>query len=94
MIFPFFGKGVLVRRKLRPFGRFAVCADFRDRTNANPSIREAGRGPRRAEQEIVLHLFDVVRRIESNLKIHLQQNTLCGFNLIRRKEQARRVKRQ
>jgi hypothetical protein len=36
----------------------------------------------------------VVRRIESNLKIDLQQNTLCGFNLIHRKEQARRVKRQ
>lgn len=35
-----------------------------------------------AEKEIVLHLFDVVRRIESNLKIDIQQNTLCGFNLL------------
>ena len=35
-----------------------------------------------AEKEIVLHLFDVVRRIESNLKIDIQQNTLCGFNLV------------
>jgi GntR family transcriptional repressor for pyruvate dehydrogenase complex len=48
----------------------------------------------RAEQEMVLHLFDVVRRIEANLKVDLQRNTLCGFNLIHRKEQARRAKRK
>jgi GntR family transcriptional repressor for pyruvate dehydrogenase complex len=48
----------------------------------------------RAEQKMVLHLFDVVRRIESNLKIDLHENTLCGFNLIRRKTQARRSKRR
>jgi GntR family transcriptional repressor for pyruvate dehydrogenase complex len=47
-----------------------------------------------AEQEMVLHLFDVVRRIESSLKIDLQKNTLCGFNLIRPKTQARRSKRK
>jgi len=40
----------------------------------------------RAEQEMVRHLFDVVRRIESNLKIDLQEESLCGFNLIRRKK--------
>lgn len=48
----------------------------------------------RAEREMVLHLFDVVRRIEANLKIDLQQKTLCGFNVIQRKAQTRRPKRQ
>ncbi len=38
-----------------------------------------------AERQIVLHLFDVVRRIESNLKIDLQQSTLCGFDLLQTK---------
>jgi DNA-binding GntR family transcriptional regulator len=35
-----------------------------------------------AEREIVSHLFDVVRRIESNLKIDLDLATMCGFDLI------------
>jgi DNA-binding FadR family transcriptional regulator len=52
-----------------------------------------GKDADRAEEEMVLHLFDVVRRIEANLKIDLQENTLCGFNLIRRKTQARRSRR-
>ena len=43
----------------------------------------AARDADRAEQEMVLHLFDVVRRIETNLKIDLQQNTLYGFNFAR-----------
>ena len=47
-----------------------------------------------AEQEMVLHLFDVVRRIESNLNVDLQRKSLCGFNLIRSKIQSRRSKRQ
>jgi GntR family transcriptional repressor for pyruvate dehydrogenase complex len=46
----------------------------------------------RAEREMVLHLFDVVRRIEANLGIDLQQSTLCGFNLIHRPPLARRSK--
>jgi DNA-binding FadR family transcriptional regulator len=54
----------------------------------------ADRDADRAEQEMVRHLFDVVRRIESNLKIDLQKNTLCGFNFIRRKTRARRSKRK
>ena len=33
--------------------------------------------------EIEFHLFDVVRRIETNLKIDLRQNTLYGFNFAR-----------
>jgi len=37
----------------------------------------------RAEQLMVQHLFDVVRRIESNLHIDLEKETLCGFKLIR-----------
>jgi GntR family transcriptional regulator, transcriptional repressor for pyruvate dehydrogenase complex len=45
----------------------------------------------RAEQEMVLHLFDVVRRIETNLKIDLRQNTLYGFNSAR-KARTRRTK--
>ena len=35
-----------------------------------------------AEREIVLHLFDVVRRIESNLKIDLNLESMCGFDLV------------
>ena len=34
-----------------------------------------------AEREIVAHLFDVVRRIESNLKIDLDLETMCGVDL-------------
>jgi len=52
----------------------------------------AARDPDRAEREMVLHLFDVVRRIEANLKIDLQQNTLCGYNLIHRNAPSRRFK--
>jgi GntR family transcriptional regulator, transcriptional repressor for pyruvate dehydrogenase complex len=54
----------------------------------------ANRDPDRAEREMVLHLFDVVRRIEANLNIDLQKNTLCGFNFIHRKANARRSKRK
>lgn len=36
-----------------------------------------------AEREMVSHLFDVVRRIESNLKIDLNLETMCGVDLIR-----------
>lgn len=35
-----------------------------------------------AEREMVSHLFDVVRRIESNLKIDLNLETMCGVDLI------------
>ncbi len=35
-----------------------------------------------AEREIVSHLFDVVRRIEANLKIDLDLETMCGVDLI------------
>jgi len=54
----------------------------------------AARDADRAEREMVLHLFDVVRRIEANLKIDLQQNTLCGYNLIHRKTPTRRSRTQ
>jgi GntR family transcriptional repressor for pyruvate dehydrogenase complex len=47
-----------------------------------------------AEKEIVRHLFDVVRRIESNLKIDLQQNTLCGYNLLQTDTIARGTKQK
>jgi hypothetical protein len=30
----------------------------------------------------VSHLFDVVRRIESNLKIDLNLETMCGVDLV------------
>jgi len=36
----------------------------------------------RAERQIVAHLFDVVRRIESNLKIDLSLETMCGVDLV------------
>jgi GntR family transcriptional repressor for pyruvate dehydrogenase complex len=35
-----------------------------------------------AEREMVTHLFDVVRRIESYLKIDLNLETMCGVDLI------------
>ncbi len=43
----------------------------------------AARDTDRAEQELVSHLFDVVRRIESNLNIDLDPGTMDGFNLMR-----------
>jgi GntR family transcriptional repressor for pyruvate dehydrogenase complex len=54
----------------------------------------ADRDADRAEQEMVLHLFDVLRNIETNQKIDLQQNTMCGYNLIQQIKRARRSKRQ
>jgi DNA-binding FadR family transcriptional regulator len=54
----------------------------------------AARDADRAEREMVLHLFDVVRRIEANLNIDLQQSTLCGYNVIHPKAQSRRPKRK
>jgi GntR family transcriptional repressor for pyruvate dehydrogenase complex len=53
----------------------------------------AARDADRAEQEMVLHLFDVVRRIETNLKIDLQQSTMYGFNFARN-ARIRRTKRR
>jgi len=52
----------------------------------------ADRDADRAEREMILHLFDVVRRIEANMNIDLQKNTLCGFNFIQRKASAGRRK--
>ena len=43
----------------------------------------ADKDPDQAEQLMVRHLFDVVRRIESNLHIDLEKESLCGFKLIR-----------
>ncbi|TFG44480.1 MAG: FadR family transcriptional regulator [Syntrophobacterales bacterium] len=43
----------------------------------------AAKDPDQAEQLVVRHLFDVVRRIESNLHIDLEKESLCGFKLIR-----------
>jgi GntR family transcriptional regulator, transcriptional repressor for pyruvate dehydrogenase complex len=43
----------------------------------------AEKDPDQAEQLMVRHLFDVVRRIESNLHIDLEKESLCGFKLIR-----------
>jgi DNA-binding FadR family transcriptional regulator len=54
----------------------------------------ADRDADRAEREMILHLFDVVRRIEANLKIDLQQNALCGFNFVHRKANTRRSRRK
>jgi GntR family transcriptional repressor for pyruvate dehydrogenase complex len=48
----------------------------------------------RAEREMVLHLFNVVRRIESNMKIDLQRKTLCGFKFMQTKTGARRSRRK
>lgn len=36
-----------------------------------------------AERVMVLHLFDVVRRIESNLDTDLKKESLCGVRLVR-----------
>lgn len=54
----------------------------------------AARDADAAEREMVRHLFDVVRRIESNLGIDLQKNTLCGFNFLKRERDSREGKRK
>lgn len=49
-----------------------------------------------AEKVMVLHLFDIVRRIESNLETDLKKESLCGFSLVRaaqRKSGSRRPRR-
>jgi GntR family transcriptional repressor for pyruvate dehydrogenase complex len=43
----------------------------------------ASKDPDLAETQMVLHLFDVVRRIESNLGTDLKKESLCGFDLVR-----------
>jgi GntR family transcriptional repressor for pyruvate dehydrogenase complex len=50
----------------------------------------------RAEKVMMLHLFDVVRRIESNLDTDLKKESLFGLNLVRvaqRKSGSRRARR-
>jgi GntR family transcriptional repressor for pyruvate dehydrogenase complex len=71
-------------------GAVEDALEFHSRVTAAIEARDADR----AEAEMILHLFDVVRRIESNLKIDLQRNSLCGFNFIRRNTRARRLKRK
>jgi len=46
----------------------------------------------KAEQELVSHLFDVVRRIESNLHIDLNPKTMYGFNLLRLARPRRKIR--
>jgi GntR family transcriptional regulator, transcriptional repressor for pyruvate dehydrogenase complex len=45
-----------------------------------------------AEKLIAQHLFSVVRHIESNLKVDLQQSTLSGYNLLQTDNDARKTK--
>ena len=56
----------------------------------------AAKDPDLAEREMISHLFDVVRRIESNLKIDLNLETMCGVDLIhpspKKNETGRRLK--
>ena len=42
----------------------------------------ASKDPDLAETEMLLHLFDVVGRIESNLGTDLKKESLCGFDLV------------
>ena len=49
---------------------------------ADKNMRLAAKDAGLAEREMVSHLFDVVRRIESNLKIDLNLETMCGVDLI------------
>ena len=45
-----------------------------------------------AEKLIAQHLFSVVRHIEYNLKVDLQQSTLSGYNLLQTDNDARKTK--
>lgn len=54
----------------------------------------AARDADAAEKEMVRHLFDVVRRIESNLAMDLQQSTLCGFDFMKNDWAPREGKRR
>jgi GntR family transcriptional repressor for pyruvate dehydrogenase complex len=47
----------------------------------------------RAEHELVSHLFDVVQRIESNLRIHLNPDTMYGSNFFRTARPGKKVRR-
>jgi hypothetical protein len=57
-----------------------LVAQFKDFGAAPVSI--AAKNADLAEREMVSHLFDVVRRIESNLKIDLNLETMFGVDLI------------
>ena len=70
-------------------GAIEDAITFHSRVLAAIAARDADR----AEQEMVLHLFDVVRRIETNLKVDLQQSTLYGFNFARNARTKRSTRR-
>jgi GntR family transcriptional repressor for pyruvate dehydrogenase complex len=59
-------------------GAISDAMDFHMRMTEAIAAKDAGL----AEREMVSHLFDVVRRIESNLKIDLNLETMCGVDLI------------
>ena len=73
-------------------GAISDAVRFHTRLTESIATRDADR----AEREMVAHLFDVVRRIESNLKIDLNLETMCGVDLIqpspRKKKAVRRSK--
>lgn len=71
-------------------GAIEDALEFHGRVSAAIADGDADR----AEREMILHLFDVVRRIETNLNIDLQQKTLCGFQFIHRKANPRRPERK
>jgi GntR family transcriptional repressor for pyruvate dehydrogenase complex len=52
----------------------------------------ASKDPDLAETQMVLHLFDVVRRIESNLGTDLKKESLCGFDLARAAQRKKGVR--
>ncbi len=60
-------------------GAITDAIDFHTRVTSAIAAKDADR----AEREMVSHLFDVVGRIESNLKIDLDLETMCGGDLIR-----------
>lgn len=59
-------------------GAVSDALDFHQRVTDAIAAQDADL----AEREIVAHIFDVVRRIESNLKIDLDLATMCGVDLI------------
>jgi len=53
----------------------------------------ASKDPDLAETQMVLHLFDVVGRVESHLDTDLKKESLCGFGLVRRAQRKRGPRR-
>lgn len=73
----------MLHRFIGEVARLPGAMDDALRFHSRMTDAMASKDPDLAETEMVLHLFDVVRRIESNLGTDLRKECLCGVDLVR-----------